>query len=73
MAPTMGEVAITGSGEELPKESLEFNYGACEYQYRFTDHNTGKPDDNKISRFAWTTVNNKEIPADGTFTSFAPS
>jgi len=23
------KVAITGSGEELPKESLEFNYGAC--------------------------------------------
>src|SRR5580765_2679205 len=37
------KVAISGSGEELPKESLEFNYGRCEYHYHITDHDTGKP------------------------------
>src|SRR5437762_10628798 len=36
------KVGITGSGEELPKESLEFNYGICEYWYQFTDHKTAK-------------------------------
>jgi type VI protein secretion system component Hcp len=68
------KVAVQGGGEELPKESLEFNYGACEYQYRYTDHVTGKPDDSKITRFAWSTINNKEIPAsEATFTVFKPS
>ena len=26
----------------MPKESIEFNYGKCEYWYQETDHNTGK-------------------------------
>src|SRR2546427_722731 len=55
------KVAISGSGEELPKESLEFNYGVCEYQYRYTDHDTGKPDDNRKTRFGWSTVQNKAV------------
>src|SRR4051812_12929248 len=36
------KVAISGSGEELPKESLEFNYGVCEYWYQYTDHDSGQ-------------------------------
>src|ERR1043165_2635692 len=28
------KVGVSGGGEELPKESLEFNYGGCEYWYR---------------------------------------
>lgn len=52
------KVAITGSGEELPKESMEFNYGVCEYHYQLTDHNNGKPV-GAAKRFGWTTINNK--------------
>lgn len=66
------KVAITCSGEELPKESLEFNYGACEYQYRATDHETGAP--GAVTRFAWSTVKNMVIPAaESDFTIFKPS
>jgi len=66
------KVAITGSGEELPKESLEFNYGACEYQYRMTEHDTGKP--GAVSRFAWSTIKNMVVPpAESDFTVFKPS
>jgi len=68
------KVGISGGGEELPKESIEINYGLCEYQYRFTDHQTGKADDSKISRFAWSTVNNKSLPASqGDFAAFKPA
>ena len=59
------KVAISGSGEELPKESLEFNYGICEYQYQYTDHRTGKPASptngaEKMTRAGWSTIKNKE-------------
>src|SRR5579863_9344767 len=38
------KVGISGGGDELPKESLEFNYGFCEYWYQKTNHATGKPE-----------------------------
>lgn len=53
------KVAITGSGEELPKESLEFNYGKCEYQYRETDHNDGSPKSG-YAKFGWSTIKNAD-------------
>jgi type VI secretion system secreted protein Hcp len=52
------KVGVSGGGEELPKESLEFNYGVCEYHYQKTHHETGKPDGD-VKRFGWSTVNNK--------------
>ncbi len=52
------KVGISGGGEELPKESLEFNYGICEYHYQQTNHETGKPEGD-VRRFGWSTVNNK--------------
>ncbi len=52
------KVGISGGGEELPKEALEFNYGVCEYHYQKTHHETGKPDGN-VGKFGWSTVNNK--------------
>jgi len=52
------KVAISGSGEELPKESLEFNYGQCEYWYQFTNHDTGKPE-GANQRSGWTLIKNK--------------
>ena len=54
------KVGVTGGGEELPKESLEFNYGVCEYHYQETDHDTGKPAQGKKPlRSGWSTINNK--------------
>src|SRR6266496_499899 len=54
------KVAISGGGEELPKESLEFNYGVCEYLYQLTDHETGKPKDGvKPQKAGWSTISNK--------------
>jgi type VI secretion system Hcp family effector len=72
------KVAITGSGEELPKESLEFNYGACEYWYQWTHHETGLPTGDgapaeKQPKFAWSTVQNKEITPSQKFDDFVPS
>lgn len=52
------KVGISGGGEELPKESLEFNYGICEYHYQETNHETGKPKGD-VRKFGWSTVNNK--------------
>lgn len=67
------KVGITGSGEELPKESLEFNYGICEYQYQLTDHKTGKPDTSKgVMRAGWSTIKNKEAKGLQTFGKFMP-
>ena len=65
------KVAITGSGEELPKESMEFNYGKCEYVYQETDHNTGKPIGNP-KRFGWSTIKNKEESKLQDFAKFMP-
>ena len=70
------KVGISGSGEELPKESLEFNYGICEYQYQYTDHKTGQPatpeKGEKISRAGWSTIKNKEEKGLQPFTAWKP-
>ncbi len=66
------KVAITGSGEELPKESLEFNYGKCEYIYQETDHNTGIKTSRALDRFGWSTIRNKEAVKIQDFAKFMP-
>jgi type VI secretion system Hcp family effector len=61
---------ISGGGEELPKESLEFNYGVVEYRYQYTDHDTGKPTNPPCSpagaqpksTTSWSTIKNKVEP-----------
>jgi len=65
------KVGITGSGEELPKESLEFNYGICEYWYEFTDHKTGKGT-GKRNNAGWSTIKNKEEKGLQDFSAFVP-
>jgi type VI secretion system Hcp family effector len=56
------KVGISGSGEELPKETLEFNYGQCEYFYQLTDHDTGLAvTDVKPVKTGWTLVQNKKV------------
>ena len=68
------KVAVSGGGEELPKESLEFNYGACEYLYQETDHDTGKPKDGvKPAKAGWSTVKNKYVTSGQNFDEFEPS
>jgi len=62
--------AVSGGGEELPKESLEFNYGVIEYRYQYTDHDTGAIVDPpcasagaaKKSQTSWSQVLNKVAP-----------
>jgi hypothetical protein len=51
-------VGITGGGEELPKETLEFNYGVCEYIYKQTHHETGAGI-GAPKRTGWSTVTNR--------------
>ena len=68
------KVAVSGGGEELPKESLEFNYGACEYLYQETDHDTGKPKDGvKPAKAGWSTVKNKYVTSGQAFDTFEAS
>lgn len=62
------KVGITGGGDELPKESLEFNYGLCEYWYAETNHATGKP--KAPLGYSWSTVTNRNIPSGQDFTKF---
>jgi type VI protein secretion system component Hcp len=52
------KVGITGGGEELPKETLEFNYGVCEYIYKQTHHETGAGI-GAPKRTGWSTVTNR--------------
>jgi len=52
------KVGSSGSGEELHKESLEFNYGICEYHYQLTLHDTGAKKDAPI-KFGWSTIENR--------------
>jgi type VI secretion system Hcp family effector len=68
------KVAISGSGEELPKESMEFNYGKCEYVYLKTDHATGKPAQGAVPvHFGWSTIKNMaEYPLQADFGKFMP-
>lgn len=53
------KVSVSGGGEELPKESLEFNYGACEYHYQPTKHDTGAKE-GAPKRSGWSLVTNKQ-------------
>jgi type VI secretion system secreted protein Hcp len=67
------KVGISGSGEELPKESLEFNYGKCEYIYQETDHNTGIKTSRALDRFGWSTIKNQQdFPLQKDFAKFMP-
>jgi type VI secretion system secreted protein Hcp len=67
------KVGISGGGEELPKESLEFNYGACEYIYQLTNHDTGKAEGSiPTSRKGWSLVKNKAVSSNQKFPDFAP-
>ncbi|MDR0353359.1 MAG: type VI secretion system tube protein Hcp [Opitutaceae bacterium] len=49
---------VSGSGDELPKESLKFSYGAIKYTYTVTDHATGKATSEK-AQFVWDEILNK--------------
>jgi type VI secretion system Hcp family effector len=66
------KVGISGGGEELPKESLEFNYGICEYQYHLTDHDTGKRIGGPM-RAGWSTLKNKFITTNHDFDKWEAS
>jgi type VI secretion system secreted protein Hcp len=66
------KVAVTGGGEELPKESLEFNYGKCEYVYQETDHNTGIKTSRALDRFGWSTIKNQQDFPLQDFAKFMP-
>ena|SRR5436190_680661 len=66
------KVGISGSGEELPKESLEFNYGYCEYIYHETKKTTGERVGNPM-RFGWSTVSNAAKPSGQNFNDFEPA
>jgi|SRR5882762_1582112 len=66
------KVGVSGSGEELPKESLEFNYGYCEYQYQETKKTTGERIGNPIP-FGWSTVTNSHKGSGHKFTEFEPA
>jgi len=63
--------AVTGSGEELPKESMEFNYGKCEYIYQLTKHETGEAT-GKYKRFGWSTIKNTDATVIQDFTKWLP-
>jgi type VI secretion system secreted protein Hcp len=65
------KVGISGGGEELPKESLEFNYGICEYMYQETEHDTGKPKSGGQKRAGWSTIQNKFLSTGHDFKTFA--
>jgi type VI protein secretion system component Hcp len=67
------KVGISGSGDELPKEQLEFNYGLCEYTYQYTSHLTGKTMSAvQPIRFCWSTVTNQELTTGQDFNKFEP-
>jgi len=50
--------AVSGGGDDLPKESLEFNYGQVQYCYRYTNHNNGAPGSD--IKTGWSLVANKQ-------------
>lgn len=64
------KVGVSGGGEELPKESLEFNYGVCEYWYDFTDHESGKAA-GKPMHYGWSTVKNATTTSGQDFTKLS--
>lgn len=72
------KVGVSGGGEELPKESLEFNYGVCEYWYKWTDHETGKYDgpdkpSDPNPHYGWSTIANKTVTSGQGFEDFKPT
>jgi len=68
------KVGVSGGGDDLPKETLEFNYGVISYYYQATDHETGKAVDGKApDKFGWTTISNKVWAPDQDFAAFKPS
>jgi len=67
------KVGISGGGEELPKESLEFNYGICEYMYQETHHDTGKKSDRATDHAGWSSIKNKVESGLQKFDAFMPS
>lgn len=66
------KVAISGSGEELPKEQLEFNYGNCEYWYQKTKHDSGEADGN-ADHYGWSTITNKVADSGQPWGAFLPT
>jgi type VI secretion system secreted protein Hcp len=50
--------AKCSGSEDLPKETLKFNYGSVEFKYVQTDHKTGAATSNK-TRFLWSQITNK--------------
>lgn len=46
------EVSVSGSGEEVPTETLKFNYGTVKYEYTKTNRKTGVPEGGVVS-FEW--------------------
>jgi type VI secretion system Hcp family effector len=65
------KVGISGGGEELPKESLEFNYGACEYYYAFTSHDTGLRKGSPMQK-GWSLIANKASTSGQAFDDIIP-
>jgi type VI protein secretion system component Hcp len=51
------EVGVSGSGDEMPSETLKFNYGDVEYKYFKTSKKTGKTDGG-VARFKWDRMTN---------------
>ena len=49
--------SVTGSGDDLPEETLEFNYGKVDYMYYETAHDSGKLTGNKAG-FLWSAITN---------------
>jgi len=64
------KVGISGGGEELPKEALEFNYGVCEYWYQYTNHDSGKPE-GAPAHYGWSTIKNITAASGQGFPDFA--
>jgi type VI secretion system Hcp family effector len=51
------EVGVSGSGDEMPSETLKFNYGSVEYKYFKTDKRDGKST-GQIAEFKWDRTTN---------------
>ncbi|MDF9826554.1 type VI secretion system secreted protein Hcp [Ereboglobus sp. PH5-5] len=56
------EVNITGSGDEMPSETLKFNYGKVAYTYYKTDARTGAAT-GQLANFFWDRVENSGTKA----------
>lgn len=54
------EVSVQSSGDELPTESLKFNYGKVKYKYTAYDHDTGKASSKGNREFTWNQIANSD-------------